>query len=118
MEKNAKAVMNEAMNLLGYTERNGNERLTRRITNKAIPVLNSVYADIWQIESEEPFAPVVSLTDAIALRERAMECLVYGFAAFIAQSESDADNQSLWMSIYNKKRAGLSKTDRIQNVLP
>lgn len=115
---NAGQEINAALDMLGYTDNNGNEQLTRRVMNKAISIVNTVYSDLWGITQNKEFEPVKTLTDEIKLTGRAANAFVYGLAAFLAQGENDSDNQQLWMSIYNGKRAGLSKSDIIIDKIP
>lgn len=142
----ANEILNRALTLLGYTDQNGNEQLTRRIMNKAIAVINTVYEDLWRIcvsgvceqdrRDRTPdcplsfaddlrtvgdacpyaFTPIAGLDATIQLKGRALEAFPYGVAAFLAQGENDGDQQQLWMSMYNKKRAGLTVSERIYDV--
>ena len=147
-----KALTDKAMNLLGYTGQNGNERFTNRIMNKIIPVFNTVYEDVWHIEATpnnlmqhyylyDPdrfkefklmrprerrvkleelcrFVPVQDMTSIISVSERAADAIAFGLAAFLAQGEDDSDAQSLWMGMYNKKRAGLTHAYHVHDRLP
>ena len=36
----------------------------------------------------------------------------YGVAMLMAQTVGDGDNQSLYAALYNRKRAGMTKSDR------
>lgn len=113
----ANEILNRALTLLGYTDQNGNEQLTRRIMNKAVTVINTVYEDLWRIcVSGDTFTPIVGLDATIQLKGRALEAFPYGVAAFLAQGENDGDQQQLWMSMYNKKRTGLTVFERINDV--
>lgn len=114
----AREIVNKALRRLGYTADNGNEQLTRRIQNRAIDILNDVYADLWDKEHDKDFVPIDRLDDEINLSSKACAIMVYGVAAFIAQSENDGDQQQLWMSTYNGKRRRLSKTTKMQDILP
>lgn len=110
--------LNQALILLGYTDQNGNEQLTRRIMNKAVATVNTVYEDLWQCVSDEEFKPINTLSEEIKLKDRALTALPYGVAAFLAQSENDGDQQQLWMQTFNKKRAGLTRLGRIVDTVP
>lgn len=114
----ARQAVSTALDLLGYTDNNGNEQLTRRIMNKAVSVVNTVYSDLWGIVGTDEFTPVRTLSDEIKLTGRAAEAFPYGVAAFLAQSENDGDQQQLWMSVYNKKRAGLSRLTTVKDSVP
>ena len=114
----AKEIITNALKLLGYTSMSGNEQLTARITNKAIPIINVVYSDLWPKEHSEEFKPVTKMDDEIELSNKAAAIMNYGVAAFIAQSENDGDQQQLWMSIYNKKISTLTVITTRKDVLP
>ena len=111
-------VINRAIDLLGYSPANGNTQIAPRIMNRAVSIVNVVYEDLWGITSAQEFEPIKALPDEVKLTGRALECMPYGVAAFIAQSESDGDGQQLWMLTYNKKRRTLSKSYIRQDVLP
>lgn len=107
-------VLERALKLLGYTAADGNEQLSRRILNRAVEVINTVYEDLHNITATQELTPIESLSDEIKLQSKALSVMHYGVAAFIAQSEDDGDSQQLWMTVYNKKRASLSQiTKRI-----
>lgn len=114
----AKQIIKDALKLLGYTSAAGNEQLTARIMNKAISIINVVYADLWNKERTEDFKPIIKLDDEIKMSNKAINVMNYGVAAFIAQSETDGDNQQLWMSNYNNKLRTLSRIDTKQDALP
>lgn len=114
----AREILNKALRRLGYTSANGNEQLTRRIQNRALDILNDVYADLWEKEHDTDFVPISRLDDEINLSEKATVIMAYGVAAFIAQSENDGDQQQLWITTYNNRLRTLSKTVQIQDVLP
>ena len=115
----ASEVLNIALKLLGYTENNGNVKLTQRIRNKAIVAINLVYADIWRMLGKENFKPISSTSEKIDLPADIInDVLVYGLCMNLAQSESDGDNQQFYASLYNKKRAGLGRIESYQDVLP
>lgn len=111
-------IVKRALTRLGYTSVNGNEALTRRVLNSATDTVNDIYADLWDKEHTEDFEPLNRLNDEIKLSNKALAVMVYGVAAFIAQSENDGDQNQLWIAMYNKKRASLSKTDTIKDKIP
>ena len=111
-------IVKRALIRLGYTTDNGNESLTKRIMSRALETVNDVYADLWDKEHTEDFEPSNSLDDEIKLSNKAAAVMIYGVAAFIAQSEDDGDQNQLWMSMYNRKRASLSKIETIKDAIP
>lgn len=111
--------LNTALVLLGYTDNDGNAVLSRRIMNKAVAVANMVCEDLHGISNtEKEFVPINGLSDEVMLEGKAREAVAYGIAAFIAQTENDADNQRIWMAVYNQKRGALSKSCTVKDVLP
>ena len=114
----ANDLFKNALKILGYTNLNGNEQLTSRIMNKAVPIINVVYADLWGKEHSKDFEPITKTDDEIKLSAKACDIMLYGVAAFIAQSENDGDQQQLWMSTYNNKRRALTTVTTKRDVLP
>ena len=114
----AKDIIQNVLKLLGYTSAAGNEQLTARIMSKVMPIINIVYADLWSKEHSDDFEPLESLDDEIRLSNKTLRIMVYGVAAFIAQSENDGDQQQLWMSVYNNKLRTLSVITTRQDALP
>ena len=103
-------VIDQALALLGYSS-GGNTEQVSRIMGRAVMIVNAVYADISDISAENENGDIIkilSLWDEIDLPKRAQSVMVYGTAAFAAQSEGDSEAQQMWMSVYNRKRAGLS----------
>lgn len=112
-------IVEQALKRLGYTGTNGNEQLSRRLMNKALEIVNDVYFDLWEKAGlTEVFTAASSLDDQVYLPYKALRVMVYGVAAFMAQSENDGDQQQLWIAMYNNKRVGLSKTAQREDVLP
>lgn len=114
----AREIVNKALRRLGYTAADGNEQLTRRIHNRALDIANDVYADLWVKEHDTAFVPLAKLDDEINLTAKACAIMVYGVAAFIAQSENDGDQQQWWIAVYNDKLKTLSAAVKRQDVLP
>ena len=114
----AKEIMNKALARLGYTASDGNEQLTRRIQSNALDTVNGVYADVWRTSHTTDFVPLNRLDDEINLPAKATAVMIYGVAAFIAQSENDGDQQQWWISVYNDKLKTLSVSAERQDVLP
>lgn len=114
----ANDIVTKALKLLGYTDRDGNEQLTRRIMNKVTEVFNVVYEDLWYISHTEDFEPIKALDDKVDLPNKTLGVIPFGVAAFIAQSENDGDSQQLWMSIYNRKKSTLTTTAGRVDAIP
>lgn len=115
----ASEILNIALKMLGYTESNGNVKLTQRIRNKAVVAINLVYSDLWRVLGKCDFKPIKSVSEEIKLPEDIInDVFVYGLCMNLAQSESDGDNQQFYAALYNKKRAGLGRIESYQDVLP
>ena len=115
----AREILNNALKLLGYTEANGNGELPQRISNRAVAVINVIYAELWRTEGKKDFEPITNLADKINLSERVLnEIMPCGVAMMIAGSESDGDNQSFWAEVYNRKRATMTRIVERTDELP
>ncbi len=115
----AKELLNNTLKMLGYTNADGNAELIGRTRSNAIVTVNLVYSDLWKTASKEPFEPIKSLEDEIKLPQKATdECFLYGLAMHIARSENDGDQQQYFAHLYNAKRAGLTKYEKVKNIIP
>lgn len=109
-----------ALNLLGYTDRSGNEQLTSRITNRAVELVNTIYVDLWRVcHRGEDFTRLKGMGDKIDLPNLVLnDVMPYGVAAMFALGENDTDQEQLWARRYNEKRGTLTYQSRYKNVLP
>lgn len=111
-------VLNKSLQLLGYSDSNGNAHLTSVIRNRAVAVVNLVYMELSRncgVNNE----PIKSLSDEIMLPDMALnEVMPCGVAMYIANAESDANNEAFWAKEYNAKRAALSRVEEIKDTLP
>lgn len=115
----ANILLNDALKMLGYTDSDGNSELTRRLRNKAVVTVNLVYGDLWRICNTGDFEPIKSLSDKIKLPEMAIgDVFLYGLAMHIARSENDGDQQQFFAQLYNSRRAGLTRYEKVKNILP
>ncbi len=115
----ANSIFNDALKMLGYTDTDGNPELTQRLRNHAIVTFNLVYGDLWRICNIGDFEPIKSLTDKVNLPPKAMgDVMLYGLAMHIARSENDGDQQQIFAQLYNSRRAGLTKYQRVKNTVP
>lgn len=111
-------ILKKAMELLGYTDSNGAAQLTQRIKSRALTVINQVYSDLHYALYNTEFAPIEKLSDEIRLPTRILqEVMPYGVASFLAQSESDGDQQQFMVMMYNQKRKLLCQTTEIKDVM-
>ena len=117
------SLFDKAMELLGYTSADGisgkEDMLKRGLT-----LINQVYAELYyafvQVPSkEDEFKPLANILDEVKLPKIVLTDIApYGLAMYLAQSESDADNQSLYANIYNQKKVRGKKVTVIKDRLP
>lgn len=116
-------LFDKAMELLGYTSADGisgkEDMLKRGLT-----LINLVYAELYyafvQVPgAEDEFKPLGNILDEIKLPHYVLTDIApYGLAMFLAQSESDADSQTLYANIYNQKKIRGKKVTVIKDHLP
>lgn len=112
-------MINKALVLLGYTDSTGEISGEQRFRSRALTVLNNIYADLFYIKHTDGFIPLSKITDNIELSERELnDVMPYGVAALLAQSESDGDQQQIFILLYNSKRAALTKSEAVGDVIP
>ncbi len=102
-----------ALTLLGYKD-------SDMFKGKSVVLVNRVYADLfYSINPNGEFEPIKNLQDEVELPQKVLhDVFPYGLAGFLAQSESDGDQQQLYMSIYNGKKSRLNSTSQIEDVIP
>ena len=110
-------IVNKALALLGYSDRNNNQDLTGRVLNRALPLVNLVYSDMCRICEVEQ-TQIKSLKDELQLPQKAYEVMACGVASYIAGAESDDFMQALWSAEYQQRRTTLSRITEYNDVLP
>lgn len=112
-------VLERAMRLLGYTDSLGLPEMSGRIKSRAVAVINAVYSDLYYLLRDTGFNGIRALKEEILLPKRVLQDVMpYGVAAFLAQGESDGDQQQYFMLIYNNKRLGVAGRAQVRDVLP
>ncbi len=116
-------MLRQAMSLLNYTDNNGNINAANNanLNKRAFPLINQIYADLWEPQKDgEFFSPLKSLNETLDLNDHAAtNVMPYGVAMLLAQSDGDADNQTLYASLYNQRRSSAFRhSSRIRDVLP
>lgn len=111
-------IINRALTLLGYTDTEGNLRVSDRIKKRATELLNEVYSEVFYTVNEGEFVPLGSLLEAVNLSDSAISALTAGVAAFMAQAESDLSAAAWWTNIYNSRRLRLTSVTSKKDVLP
>ncbi len=100
-------LFDKAMEMLGYVSAEGISG-KEDMLKKALSLINNVYAELyyaWQDTNTKPFKPLKNINDELDLPALVLDNIApYGIAMYLAQSESDADNQSLYAAIYNQKK--------------
>lgn len=116
-------ILRQAYTLLNYTDANGNVNAANNanLSKRALPIINQIYADLWQPRTAgAKFEVLLTMNQALDLDDyTAINIMPYGVAMMLAQSDGDVDNQSVYASLYNQRRAGaVTTTDRIIDKLP
>lgn len=116
-------VLRQAYVLLNYTDTNGNIHAgnNANLSKRALPIINQIYADLWQPRRiGAVFSLLTSANQVLDLDDyTAINIMPYGVAMMLAQSDGDADNQSVYAELYNRRRGGaVTQSDRIQDRLP
>ncbi len=116
-------VLKQAYILLNYTDNNGNIHAgnNANLSKRALAVVNQIYADLWEPrEDGAAFSVLHALHEPLDLIDyTAINIMPYGVAMLLAQSDGDADNQTLFASLYNQRRpSAVTKSERIVDGLP
>ena len=88
------------------------------LNRRCLALVNSVYADLYGAlqfsgRAVEKYAPLKSADEMIPLDDIIItDCLIYGVAMYIAQSERDEYNKRMFEKIYEKKRLRYETADR------
>lgn len=105
-------IYKRASALLGYEIQNEDTAENQSFINRLPFLINQILAELKT-------KPIENLYDKIELAPKSQEAVCYGTAMLIALSESDGTKNQIFANIYNAKRASaLSKTDKINDVLP
>ena len=100
--KTGNDVFNRALLLLGYTGIDGavNGAQSAELFRRELDVLNQVMADLWPLEKDEVYQPLVNVNENIPLSVAAVENVMpYGVAMFLAQADGDGANQQLYATL-------------------
>lgn len=117
------SLFDQAMEMLGYTSADGISG-KEDMLKKALTLINRVYSELYYAfvyvpGGEDEFKPLALITDEIKLPHNVLiDIAPYGLAMYLAQSESDADNQSLYANIYNQKKIRGKRVTVIKDRLP
>ncbi len=116
-------ILRQAYTLLNYTDANGNVNAgnNANLSKRALPIINQIYADLWQPRTDgATFEALTTTHQMLDIDDyTAINIMPYGVAMMLAQSDGDADNQSLYASLYNQRRAGaVTSSNRIVDKMP
>lgn len=114
-------VVRQALALLNYTDTRadgsvpGGDGLNKR----TLAFVNQIAAELWYRDNTAPYRPLTDLSAYVLLDDvTARTVLPYGVAMLIAQSDGDANNQTLYASLYDGRRVATRTGDRIRDALP
>ena len=111
-------VLNKSLQLLGYSDSNGNTHLTQVIRNRAVALVNLVYMELSRNCGLDNLANAL-LSEEIKLPDNVLnEVMPCGLAMYIANAEGDYNAEAFWSREYNAKRATLSRFEEIKDTLP
>lgn len=116
----AQQVFNRACNLLGYNDINGEISGEDEIKKNALPKIQTIYEELYRCEGHKdengenmPLKILGSMNDDIDLSDDTVHMIMpYGVAMLLAQSEGDADNQSIMAALYTRAMARLTHIER------
>lgn len=96
-------IISKALTLLGYFDASGKPDVPSHSV-MGIAAVNAIYAELFYTLFEKGFKTIANLDDIVDLPERLLnDCIHYGVAMLLAQSEDDGDSQQLYADIFNSK---------------
>ena len=106
---NAKHILERALVLLNYVDAAGAPAPSAATAKRAVGLINQIAADLtFAAHADAAFAPITRLDEDVPLDARTVQGVMpYGVAMLLAQSEGDADQQAIFATIYNRKRAAV-----------
>ena len=111
-------MLNKGLQLLGYSDSNGNAHITQLTRSRALPTINLIYAELSRNCGVEN-TPLNSLSEEINLPDRVLnEIMPCGVAMYVANAEGDTNAQAFWAREYNVKRATLTRVESFKDTLP
>ena len=111
-------VFRQALRLLNYTDVSGetDAAAAGELYKRGLSVMEQLCAELCLSESGRLPPPLRSLNERLPVSEKtARTVLPYGVAMLLAAGRGDGDNQQLFASLYDQKRASLH-TGREQRV--
>ncbi len=118
--RSGRDILAQALLLLNYTDlyEQLDTPATAVMTARGLAAVNQIYGDLWYTGREDPFLPLTSLEEPVLLNDRqTKDVMPFGVAMLLAMSEGDGDNQQVYATIYNRKRAAAPIHRRRKDVL-
>lgn len=112
-------IVTKVTDLLGYRDASGDENIDSVTRKNMLTYINTVFFDIFSIESSGEFSPLKNLNgDITGLTARGVDALIYGVCMWAAFNAGDGDRHAYFTHLYNSKRAGLTGSSRIVDTSP
>lgn len=101
------SLVQNSVQMLGYTDRYGSPDSEQyaNLYKASLVFVNMIVSDLAKIEGIT-YVPHTSEDDELYLSQITIDDIApYGLAMWLAQLNNDGDNQALFASLYNQKRA-------------
>ena len=101
------SLVQNSVQMLGYTDRYGtpDSEQYANLYKASLVFVNMIVSDLAKIEGIT-YVPHTSEDDELYLSQITIDDIApYGLAMWLAQLNNDGDNQALFASLYNQKRA-------------
>ena len=101
------SLVQNSVQMLGYTDRYGSPDSEQyaNLYKASLVFVNMIVSDLAKIEGIS-YVPHTSEDDELYLSQITIDDIApYGLAMWLAQLNNDGDNQALFASLYNQKRA-------------
>lgn len=86
---------------------------------RAVVCLNQIYEELFAIVGTGEFKPIKNLSESLTLPDKVSGgAAVYGLAERLALGEGDGELQQYFARQYDRAKARLNKTDRVDDVMP
>ncbi len=118
--RSGRDILRQALLLLNYIDicEKLDDESEVDLAARGLAAVNQIYGDLWYTGRKDPFLPLVSLDEPVLLNDRqTKDVMPFGVAMLFAMSEGDGDNQQVYATIYNRKRAAAPVVCRRKDVL-
>ena len=117
--RSGRDILARALLLLNYTDlyERLDDATPPAVAARGLAAVNQIYGDLWYTGRDDPFLPLTSLDEPVLLNDRqTKDVMPFGVAMLLAMSEGDSDNQQVYATIYNRKRAAAPIARRRKDV--